>query len=94
MKQGAAPFRGDRWHYYDLLLSRGWTPRTVALTSYALTILLATAGLWMLRGVESAALIFARIVAAGIFGASIARYFRNRASVLTKTPSHDLPLPD
>lgn len=32
-----SPFYGDRRHFYDLLLARGWSARTVALICYALT---------------------------------------------------------
>jgi UDP-GlcNAc:undecaprenyl-phosphate/decaprenyl-phosphate GlcNAc-1-phosphate transferase len=67
IKRRTSPFHGDRLHYYDLLLARAWSPRTVARASYAVTTLLATVGLWMLRRVESAALIFAGVGAAGIF---------------------------
>jgi UDP-N-acetylmuramyl pentapeptide phosphotransferase/UDP-N-acetylglucosamine-1-phosphate transferase len=94
IKRRTSPFRGDRLHYYDLLLARGWSPRTVALASYAVTTLLATVGLWILRRVESAALIFAGVGAAGIFLVSIAAYSRNSAATLTSKPTHDLPLPD
>jgi UDP-GlcNAc:undecaprenyl-phosphate/decaprenyl-phosphate GlcNAc-1-phosphate transferase len=33
----ASPFSGDRKHFYDLLLARGWSPHGVALVSYGLT---------------------------------------------------------
>jgi len=32
-----SPFRGDRAHFYDLLLARGVSPRHVALTCYGIT---------------------------------------------------------
>jgi UDP-GlcNAc:undecaprenyl-phosphate/decaprenyl-phosphate GlcNAc-1-phosphate transferase len=40
VESGRSPFDGDRRHFYDLLLSAGWSPRRVAL-SYLLTALLA-----------------------------------------------------
>lgn len=43
---GASPFAGDRRHFYDLLLQRGWSPRRVALCSYAATAVLVFVG-WL-----------------------------------------------
>ena len=40
-----SPFRGDRRHYYDLLLRRGWPIRSVLAVSYGLTAVLVSAGL-------------------------------------------------
>jgi UDP-GlcNAc:undecaprenyl-phosphate GlcNAc-1-phosphate transferase len=40
-----SPFRGDRRHYYDLLLQRGWPIRSVLGVSYGLTAVLVFAGL-------------------------------------------------
>jgi len=40
-----SPMYGDRDHFYDLLLKKGWSARTVALVSYLMTALLVTAGL-------------------------------------------------
>jgi UDP-GlcNAc:undecaprenyl-phosphate GlcNAc-1-phosphate transferase len=94
IKRKTSPLRGDRCHYYDLLLARGGAARTVAMASYAITALLAAIGLWILRGVQSAALIFAGAGAAGIFLASIAAYSRNSAATLTRKQRHELPLPD
>lgn len=31
-----SPFHGDRLHFYDLLLARGWSPRFTALACYAI----------------------------------------------------------
>jgi UDP-GlcNAc:undecaprenyl-phosphate/decaprenyl-phosphate GlcNAc-1-phosphate transferase len=37
--QGPLPLvHGDRRHFYDLLLARGWRPRQVALTCYGITV--------------------------------------------------------
>jgi len=34
---GGSPFNGDRRHFYDLLVERGWQPRKIVLVCYALT---------------------------------------------------------
>lgn len=31
-----SPFHGDRLHFYDLLLARGWSPRATVLACYAI----------------------------------------------------------
>jgi UDP-GlcNAc:undecaprenyl-phosphate GlcNAc-1-phosphate transferase len=94
LRARTSPFQGDRRHYYDQMLAQGWSPRAVALASYGVTFLLAIAGLWTLRGVQSSALIFAGVVAAAIFLASIAGYSRSSTAATTKKQSHNLPLPD
>lgn len=38
VRAGVSPCSGDRMHVYDLLLSRGYSPRTVALTCYGIAI--------------------------------------------------------
>ncbi|MGH9686187.1 MAG: glycosyltransferase family 4 protein [Candidatus Acidiferrales bacterium] len=40
-----SPFRGDRRHYYDLLLQRGWQVRRVLAVSYGLTAILVAVSL-------------------------------------------------
>jgi len=37
LRSGGSPLAGDRRHFYDLLLQRGWSPRKVALSTYAIT---------------------------------------------------------
>lgn len=49
-----SPFRGDRRHYYDLLLQRGWPVRGVLAVSYGLTAILVSAGLLCESGRGSA----------------------------------------
>jgi UDP-GlcNAc:undecaprenyl-phosphate/decaprenyl-phosphate GlcNAc-1-phosphate transferase len=34
LSSGRSPFEGDRSHFYDLLLQKGWSPRKVALCTY------------------------------------------------------------
>jgi UDP-GlcNAc:undecaprenyl-phosphate GlcNAc-1-phosphate transferase len=41
--------RGDRRHFYDLLLARGWTVRKVAYTCYAITFIFVLIGFLILR---------------------------------------------
>lgn len=43
-----SPFHGDRQHFYDVLLQRGWTPRRVALSCYGVTATLVLAG-WLIH---------------------------------------------
>jgi UDP-GlcNAc:undecaprenyl-phosphate GlcNAc-1-phosphate transferase len=38
VSSGRSVFEGDRFHFYDLLLQKGWSPRSVALCTYALAI--------------------------------------------------------
>jgi UDP-GlcNAc:undecaprenyl-phosphate/decaprenyl-phosphate GlcNAc-1-phosphate transferase len=47
VRSGASPFLGDRRHFYDLLLQRGWSPRSVAFSTYAIT------GGFVMVGLES-----------------------------------------
>lgn len=49
LRRGASPLAGDRRHFYDLLLARGWTPGRVAITSAAVTGVLAALGCRALR---------------------------------------------
>jgi UDP-GlcNAc:undecaprenyl-phosphate/decaprenyl-phosphate GlcNAc-1-phosphate transferase len=46
--EGDSPFLGDRRHFYDLLLQRGWSARRVAFSAYSGTGLLLIAG-WLSR---------------------------------------------
>lgn len=45
LRQGKSPFAGDRRHFYDLLLHRGWSRQKVALVSYLVSALFALVGL-------------------------------------------------
>jgi len=44
LRARVSPFQGDRGHFYDLLLARGWSVQRVALASYAATAALALIG--------------------------------------------------
>jgi UDP-GlcNAc:undecaprenyl-phosphate GlcNAc-1-phosphate transferase len=46
-----SPFSGDRQHFYDLLLERGWPPVQVALGAYATTAALLVVG-WLCIGLR------------------------------------------
>jgi UDP-GlcNAc:undecaprenyl-phosphate/decaprenyl-phosphate GlcNAc-1-phosphate transferase len=37
LRIGVSPLYGDRRHFYDLLLARGWSPRRTAVWSYTIT---------------------------------------------------------
>jgi UDP-GlcNAc:undecaprenyl-phosphate/decaprenyl-phosphate GlcNAc-1-phosphate transferase len=58
-----SPFRGDRRHYYDLLLQRGWPIRGVLAISYGLTAILVSAGLLCESGRASAFALIGAIAA-------------------------------
>jgi UDP-GlcNAc:undecaprenyl-phosphate/decaprenyl-phosphate GlcNAc-1-phosphate transferase len=45
VRERKSPFAGDRRHFYDLLLHRGWSPRRVAVASYAAAAIFAFLGL-------------------------------------------------
>jgi UDP-GlcNAc:undecaprenyl-phosphate/decaprenyl-phosphate GlcNAc-1-phosphate transferase len=76
---GESPFEGDRCHYYDLLLARGWAPRTVALFSYAITGVLCAAALWTLQMRLKPVVILAVIAAAGCGLAAFYQVFAGRS---------------
>jgi UDP-GlcNAc:undecaprenyl-phosphate GlcNAc-1-phosphate transferase len=44
IRRRASPLLGDRGHFYDLLLARGWAARQVALACYAVTAALVMTG--------------------------------------------------
>jgi hypothetical protein len=46
VRAGRSPLAGDRRHLCDLMLSRGWTTRSLALVCYAATAFLAVIG-WL-----------------------------------------------
>jgi len=48
LRANRSPFQGDRQHFYDLLLQRGWTPCRVALSCYSVTATLVLAG-WFIH---------------------------------------------
>ena len=49
VRRGGSPLSGDRSHFYDLLLARGWPQRKVVLTSYSTMTALVGAGWWSVR---------------------------------------------
>jgi len=46
IRKGSSPFAGDRRHFYDLLLQRGWSAPPVALGAYGVTTILVVGG-WL-----------------------------------------------
>jgi UDP-GlcNAc:undecaprenyl-phosphate/decaprenyl-phosphate GlcNAc-1-phosphate transferase len=73
LRSRRSPFHGDRRHYYDLLLQRGWPIRVVLGVSYGVTAILVCAGLLCESGRFSAfvlmgALAIALLIFAGILG--------------------------
>jgi len=71
IRSRAALFTGDRNHYYDILLRRGWTVRHVLEVSFGISCLLVLTGWLCARGMLSAG------IAAGISatGLASAAYF-------------------
>jgi UDP-GlcNAc:undecaprenyl-phosphate GlcNAc-1-phosphate transferase len=90
----SSPFQGDRQHFYDLLLARGWSTRSVALTTYGLAAgLVVVASIAMRMGYSHAlfasALIFGGLVAAALRLGSL----RSDQSVPNKPATVKLPWP-
>jgi UDP-GlcNAc:undecaprenyl-phosphate/decaprenyl-phosphate GlcNAc-1-phosphate transferase len=46
---GTSPLHGDRRHFYDVLLAKGWRVRRVAVSSWAVTALSAGSGILIVR---------------------------------------------
>jgi UDP-GlcNAc:undecaprenyl-phosphate/decaprenyl-phosphate GlcNAc-1-phosphate transferase len=44
LRRGSSPLYGDRYHFYDLLLMRGWSPRGVALACYTFALAFVATG--------------------------------------------------
>ncbi len=63
LRTRSSPFRGDRRHFYDLLLRRGWPIRGVLAVSYGLTAILVSAGLLCESGRASALVLTGAIAA-------------------------------
>lgn len=72
-RRGSSPSSADRRHGYDLLLARGWTPRRVALTFAALTLVLCALALSALRWApaSSLALFVACVLILSLVGARL-----------------------
>lgn len=62
LRKGSSPFTGDRGHFYDLLLQRGWSARRVAFFSYMATGLLVVVGWLCHRGDWAFSLYFLPII--------------------------------
>jgi UDP-GlcNAc:undecaprenyl-phosphate/decaprenyl-phosphate GlcNAc-1-phosphate transferase len=69
--RGLSPLQGDRRHYYDKMLQREWSPRSVAAISYAVTALLAVIGLWMIRRDLTEVAFFAVVPVIGLVVAGV-----------------------
>ena len=82
IRSRASPLYGDRFHFYDLLLARGYTARQVALVCYALTAGLVIAGWFILRLGTREALAVSALIACALFGMEV------RVGALR---SHDAP---
>ncbi|MGH9747934.1 MAG: hypothetical protein ACRD59_17705 [Candidatus Acidiferrales bacterium] len=71
LRQRRSPIHGDRNHFYDLLLARGWAARRVAVTCYGLTAMLVLTS-WLALRLEFAQAFFLSIsIAAGLCAAAV-----------------------
>lgn len=66
IRNRGSPFYGDRRHFYDLLLARGWSQMKVALTCYATTGAFCVVGWLALKSSFAGALVIS-ITSAGCF---------------------------
>jgi UDP-GlcNAc:undecaprenyl-phosphate GlcNAc-1-phosphate transferase len=71
LRNYGSPLAGDRRHFYDLLLARGWSPRRVSFICYSITAALVAAGWLSVRGgfaqaVWISALCFVALVVAAL----------------------------
>jgi len=79
LRSRGSPLAGDRRHFYDLLLARGWSQRKIAFACYSLTIVLVAAG-WscvgvgFAQGVMISMICFGALVAAGLRLGSLNSY--------------------
>lgn len=72
LRTGDSPLSGDRSHFYDLLLARGWSQRKIALVCYSITAALIVAG-WLSMRVAFGQKV---IITATCFGALLAAALR------------------
>ena len=71
LRSHASPLYGDRRHFYDFLLARGYTARQVALVCYVLTAGLVIAGWFILRLGTREALAVSALIACALFGIEV-----------------------
>ncbi len=71
LRSRRSPFDGDRDHFYDLLLARGWSSRRVALTTYGIAAALAIAANIALRMTFSHALLVGGLIWGGLVLAAV-----------------------
>jgi UDP-GlcNAc:undecaprenyl-phosphate GlcNAc-1-phosphate transferase len=71
LRQRRSPFQGDRHHFYDLLLARGWSTLRVALTTYGLTAGLVVVANIAMRMTFSRALVASTLISGGLVAAAV-----------------------
>lgn len=80
LRYRASPFAGDRGHFYDLLLRRGWTQARIVAWSCAVTVVFAVAARVALRmGSVNSVLLFAASIGALLAGALLLGSLRREA---------------
>jgi len=67
----AGLFDGDRRHFYDILLRRGWTVRRVLEVSLAITFVLVIAGWLCVQGMLGTPFVIGIIVSGVVLGACV-----------------------
>lgn len=89
MRSGGSALSGDRRHFYDLLLARGWSPRQVALACYAIAFAFAIAG-WLELHFRSPLSLLAGLIGIAAFLVSALRLGSLRTAEITAHTPHNL----
>jgi hypothetical protein len=71
LRNGLSPLSGDRRHFYDLLVERGWSSRKVSLICYSVTGALVTAGLLSVRGGLAQAVLISAVCLGALLAAGV-----------------------
>lgn len=87
VRNARSPALGDRYHTYDLLLAQGWSIRSVALTFFAITWLLAALGWLALQTEKPAFIASGALILAGLLVISIRLGALRRAQPQVSSPS-------
>src|SRR5262249_36507533 len=87
LRKRVSPFSGDRGHFYDLLLDRGWSSMHVALGAYAVTGGLLVVG-WLCIHPDWKLSVLLLFVLAFLFAASLRNFesLRHKSQMLFGSP--------
>jgi UDP-GlcNAc:undecaprenyl-phosphate/decaprenyl-phosphate GlcNAc-1-phosphate transferase len=95
MRNLRSPLRGDRLHIYDGWLAWGWSAKKVALAAYAVTLLLATAGVLAVRTNESVFLLCDGLTVAALLFVALGlnplsrRHIADKPAARSPFPTHN-----